>query len=77
MGTEKETVYRVGVMRRTPCGLDLPAFVGQASIPSHRETFVQYRHARLFDAGLMSSWVRLLASMYPCVLVERVEVVHG
>jgi len=76
MGTE--TKYRVGVVNPAHRGLDMPAvFLGEYSAPNDRETFVKYGSAKLFGAKQMSSWVQVLATMYPYVLVERVEVDHA
>ncbi len=77
MGTAK---FRVGIMDSrviNPGAGDRVLWLGEPTAPNDWETFVTQRMAMPIGGQLMASWVKVLASRYECVVVERVEVVHG
>ena len=72
----KTAQYRVGILGRY-APMDGVLYLGEATAPNDWETFVTKGMAMLVTPSLMASWVQVLSSRYPCVVVERVEVAHG
>ena len=71
-----KVLYRVGILDGSP-SIRQPLYLGEYTAPNDWETFVKRGSALTFSGPLMSSWVQVLSSRYPCVIVERVEVGHA